>query len=1069
LWAALLVAVLLPLAFVGSASAVAEFGISVLKDCRSPVNIGDPYSCEFSFVNRTQASKNTVRVVSMTDVVHAAAGDQSSTTPLNSTTVGATGNANGWASTLTTCDATGCTVAFGGEMDSPFISHYAVQLGDFPVLGDTVTMHNQNLCDVISAGCPTSFVDSPEVAQAVINPLQTQEATTVRDGADSPVTSVTVGTTVHDFVIVSDVLQNEPTPTGNVNIDWFTNGTCTGPATANSGSIGPLVNGQLDATGFTQTPTLAGQYSFKAHFEGGGGGAFARSDGPCEPLEVVDAFIQITPQSASNAVGNDHVLTITVTATGAGILAPGTATASIVTPPSTTGSFVGPSSCSYAGGAATASCTVTITSALAGLTQVQASSTIGFNNAAGTVSRTTGTADDVTAGCTSGCDKASKLWISTFVLNSAHNVITTIVAPATVHDQFQAAPGVTGTVTFTLYDTPDCSGNPDPSFPAQSVPLTLASNGVVESMPITLSPTTTRSFAYGVHYEKDPSSAFPSQNATCEPFTVTVQIINPGACVLGYPDNSNLPRSAVVFNESTVLVSAGVFGTGAQQHVGVFATDEHALTLGVDPGVTPFPGSVPNGGVSNPGVGVLTVTDAFGRPLYPSMFITDITNNLTSRTGDWQQLPDNSTAVPPTRIFGTWKSATQSGSSITPGPDPAKNDWNLGTGADPAPNATSLGYGTEVAWNTSALGLQPGHAYRLLVMVHDGDQNKVGGDVGQACVNVVMPTPPAPDANIRVTPQSSTNVVNTNRSLTAHVNVNTGSGYTNAPDGTAINFTLQSGPGGFLGPSSCTTAGATGSCSVTVTSAAVGTTGVRAATDVTVGGSTLHRETDDSNLGDGLDARIGWSPPPPKAALVARATGSNTTIASPSFTLKANTTYLVFAFTSSASGDGATPSSTFTGSPTFHPIGAGSQVFNTKNYDFAWWLNGGASDSTGGLTITFAKPSGQSYLEVVELNGNNVTNPIVQSAYAEGNNTNPYTANLPAAPAAGDNEVAFLTTQEDLGGTAPLATPAMTNLSYDHAGPGSQGIYASDTTTQSLSFAGNNKHWGTVAVEINHA
>ena len=68
----------------------------------------------------------------------------------------------------------------------------------------------------------------------------------------------------------------------------------------------------------------------------------------------VDAFIQITPQNATNAVGTNHVLTITVNATDGGVLAAGTATASIVTPPSTTGSFVGSPTCNYTGGAATA-------------------------------------------------------------------------------------------------------------------------------------------------------------------------------------------------------------------------------------------------------------------------------------------------------------------------------------------------------------------------------------------------------------------------------------------------------------------------------------------------------------------------------------------------------------------------------------------------------------------------------------------------------------------------------------------------------------------------------------------
>jgi hypothetical protein len=423
-------------------------------------------------------------------------------------------------------------------------------------------------------------------------------------------------------------------------------------------------------------------------------------------------------------------------------------------------------------------------------------------------------------------------------------------------------------------------------------------------------------------------------------------------------------------------------------------------------------------------------------------------------------------------MFGTWKAATQSGSTITPDADPAQNQWNLGSGADPAPaGAQSLGYGSEVVWNTNALGLIPGHTYRLLVMVHDGDQNQSGGDVGEACVNVTLPAPPPPpDANINISPATSNDVVGTSQSLTGHVNVNSGGGYVNAPNGTTIGFSIVSGPGSFVGPSSCTTAGGTGSCSVTITSAAQGTTVTRATTSLVVGGSNLTRATGDANIGDGPDAQTAWGPAPPKAALVSQSSGNQTSIASQSFTLKANTTYLVFAFTNSPkTSDGATPSSTFAGSPAFHAIGAGSQVFNKNDFDFAWWINGGAADSTGTITVTFQQKSNQAYLEVVQLNGNNVANPIAQSAYAQGNNTNPYTANFAAAPAAGDNEVDFLTASEDLGGTAPVATPAMANLDYDHNGNGTQGTYASDSASQNSSFAGGNHHWGTVAVEINRA
>jgi pretoxin HINT domain-containing protein len=99
---------------------------------------------------------------------------------------------------------------------------------------------------------------------------------------------------------------------------------------------------------------------------------------------------------------------------------------------------------------------------------------------------------------------------------------------------------------------------------------------------------------------------------------------------------------------------------------------------------------------------------------------------------------------------------------VTPDGDPAKNNWTLGAGSDPpghcsattatqcATNAgcpsgqtcvlpTNQGFGAEARWDLSTLGLTPGHTYRMQFMVHDGDQNKSGGDTGEACVDVVMP------------------------------------------------------------------------------------------------------------------------------------------------------------------------------------------------------------------------------------------------------------------------------------------------------------------------------------------
>src|SRR5206468_1606627 len=63
----------------------------------------------------------------------------------------------------------------------------------------------------------------------------------------------------------------------------------------------------------------------------------------------------------------------------------------------------------------------------------------------------------------------------------------------------------------------------------------------------------------------------------------------------------------------------------------------------------------------------------------------------------------------------------------------------------------------------------------------------------------------------------------------------------------------------FVGPSSCTTSGGTGSCTVVIKSTTSGTTKIRASTDVQVGGLTLYRETADGLPGDSGDATKSWA------------------------------------------------------------------------------------------------------------------------------------------------------------------------------------------------------------------
>ncbi|MGH9420718.1 MAG: hypothetical protein ACRD3J_12145, partial [Thermoanaerobaculia bacterium] len=227
---------------------------------------------------------------------------------------------------------------------------------------------------------------------------------------------------------------------------------------------------------------------------------------------------------------------------------------------------------------------------------------------------------------------------------------------------------------------------------------------------------------------------------------------------LGYPaTEAGFPRSSVTFNESGVLAAFGSSST----EIRAWYSDENALTLGVGTVVQKnktAPTTVttttnlvlmsgdPSSASGTPlAIGLPYASgaiDGVGRPLFPAMFITDITASSTDKSGDWQH---NGTPVRPNAVFGSWKGAvltqdnTKAGSPITiaPGANPAKNHFNLGGGTPFPTTPADEGYSAEVVWNLANLGLTPNHAYRLQFMVHDGDQNKTGGDVGEACINVL--------------------------------------------------------------------------------------------------------------------------------------------------------------------------------------------------------------------------------------------------------------------------------------------------------------------------------------------
>jgi len=222
----------------------------------------------------------------------------------------------------------------------------------------------------------------------------------------------------------------------------------------------------------------------------------------------------------------------------------------------------------------------------------------------------------------------------------------------------------------------------------------------------------------------------------------------------GYPYASNNPLTSTVFNESEVLRAIQPSGSWPNGVISVFYNDEHAMTMGVrsvvvknasgttttDYPVSPLAASPSS--VMSPQTGTNLLTgeqsglDASLRPMWPVLFITDISTDPNSKAGDWQQ---GGRPIAPNAVFGSWKSAVRTVDttvspatvSITPDADPAKNNWDLAGGNTPPTGLANQGYGAEARWNVQLI---PGHSYRIQAMVHDGDQNKVGGDSGEACV-----------------------------------------------------------------------------------------------------------------------------------------------------------------------------------------------------------------------------------------------------------------------------------------------------------------------------------------------
>jgi hypothetical protein len=255
-------------------------GLSFLTGCDNGVRVGEKTRCDFLVANI--AHDDIVTVTSFSEVWRAAGGPDWSGNLLAQARLTFTGGSS--------CDAGQniCTLPPESRIATarPVLFH-TVTSADAenrnPLTG-TATLVWQDLCSSEVPGCPLGDRLEHGTLFSVIAKRPSSVDSAIHDKHHNEVSAVVAGTKVHDAVTVTGG-TGAPTPTGKVNVDFFTNGECSGDPESNSGDAN-LVDGKADLVRFDHK-VRGGSYGFIAHYTGSP--AFGSSDGNCESLVVVDA------------------------------------------------------------------------------------------------------------------------------------------------------------------------------------------------------------------------------------------------------------------------------------------------------------------------------------------------------------------------------------------------------------------------------------------------------------------------------------------------------------------------------------------------------------------------------------------------------------------------------------------------------------------------------------------------------------------------------------------------------------------------------------------------------------
>jgi hypothetical protein len=859
----------------GASAADVTHGIGFTKGCSSPTKVGAPYSCSWTIRNNLDDAEDTLTINNITDTVHAVGGNVVSSTVLDNASVAVSGGA-----TCTAPPNRVCTLPFNSRVDVGPFTFYTVHASDFTGPGSQLTDSSDlawhDLCDDPAHTGDTNCNPNPPTNGAASASLLLQRAsqtsTTIHDAGHNPVTVVDRGSIVHDFVAVTtnDPSPLQATPSGSVTVSFFTNNLCLGGALATSGQIPLGANGTVDATSFPQGPLSPGFYGFQATYSGDG--TYAPSTGGCEPLQVVDANIQITPATATNRVGSNHTLTCHINVDdGTGLVnAPDgtTCTVSIISGPGSPGL----QNCSSSGG--TGSCNVTISSAVTGSTVIRASTNVAV--AGLTLHRETGD------GLPGDSPNAQKLWVNAAIqiapdatneIGHTHTFTATLLFDT---GSGLAPAGAGQTVTVTL--TGSNGANPNPAGPFT---LTTDANGQVQVTFTSATPgkvtghaSWTGSLSGSAPFTVQTDGTAPDSGDAVKTFVDANIQISPAQATNPLNTNHTLHCHINVNNGSgaytnapdgtvcTVTIISGP-GTPTTQNCTMASgngTCDVTITSSVaGTSVIQASTSVSVGGVVlNRATGDTNVGDSANAQkvwINPDANIQISPAQATNPIGSTHTLTGHVNVAPDGSTFSNAPAGTLITFSIVSGPGSFVGGVNTCTTIAATGSCTvqitSLVAGTTVVRAATDVTVSGVVLHRETNDGHLGDS----ADANKLWF--------VPDANIQISPAQATNPIGSTHTLTGHVNVAPdGSTFSNAPAGTLITFSIVSGPGSFVGGvNTCTTIAATGSCTVQITSSTAGTTVVRAATDVTVSGVVLHRQTGDGHVGDSVDAQKLWFVP----------------------------------------------------------------------------------------------------------------------------------------------------------------------------------------------------------------